>query len=202
MTYSLGEVEALSRKAARGAGLSWGMSEEAGKAVRWLCSWGLPGAKALIWHLENLDGAVGPENPTLASWNARSGTLCPIVCGTLISDLADLETDKHLHGVASPLLLVPHVAWTTPQGCVSWQGGQISWAEQVHVAGVMLTPLAETVTLSASPKPGGTVCQRTWRADLDKTTLERLNRFAAKTYAPETEASKVSGAGAGLKDED
>ena len=35
MSHSLGEVEALARKAARGGGYSWGMAEEAGFAVRW-----------------------------------------------------------------------------------------------------------------------------------------------------------------------
>ncbi len=47
MSWSLNEIEGLARKAARGSGLSWGLAEEAGKATRWLCAAGLPGADAL-----------------------------------------------------------------------------------------------------------------------------------------------------------
>ena len=41
MSYSLNEYEALALRAARGAGLSWGLAEEAGKAVKILSSLGL-----------------------------------------------------------------------------------------------------------------------------------------------------------------
>ena len=34
MSFSLNEIEAMGRRAARGAGLHWGIAEEAGKAVR------------------------------------------------------------------------------------------------------------------------------------------------------------------------
>ncbi|NND22495.1 MAG: DUF3726 domain-containing protein, partial [Silicimonas sp.] len=38
MSYSLNEVEATAKKAARGAGYPWGLAEEAAKATRWLCA--------------------------------------------------------------------------------------------------------------------------------------------------------------------
>lgn len=40
------------------------------------------------------------------------------------------------------------------------------------------------------------------RADVDDTIWERLARLAAKTYVPDSEASRLSGAGAGLSDND
>ena len=40
MNLSLNEVEATAKKATRGAGYPWGLAEEAGKAVRWLCGAG------------------------------------------------------------------------------------------------------------------------------------------------------------------
>ena len=36
MHASLNEIESLCKKAARGAGMSWGLAEEAGKAAKWL----------------------------------------------------------------------------------------------------------------------------------------------------------------------
>ena len=36
MNVSMNEVESMAKTAARGAGYSWGLAEEAGKATRWL----------------------------------------------------------------------------------------------------------------------------------------------------------------------
>ena len=202
MTYSLGEVEALSRKAARGAGFSWGMAEDVGKAVRWLCSWGLPGAEALAGFLDARHDAGGPNETSSPIWSAQSGTLCPITCGTAISDLGALDAEVQLQALAWPLLIVPHVAWIAPKGSVSWPGSQLCWDDHVRLSGPLLTDRADQVTLSTTTKSGGTACQKIQRADLDDATLSRLTRFAAKTYAPETEASKTTGAGAGLTDRD
>ena len=202
MTYSLGEVEAISRKAARGAGFSWGMAEDEGKAVRWLCNWGLPGAEALAGYLDARRDAGGPSDTSSAIWSAHSGTLCPITCGTVVSDRGALDTAVDLHALAWPLLIVPHVAWIAPKGSVSWPGSQLCWDEHVRLSGPLLTARADQVTLSTASKPDGTACQKIQRADLDDATLARLTRFAAKTYAPETEASKTTGAGAGLTDGD
>jgi len=48
---SLSELEALALKAAKGAGFSWGIAAEAGKACRWLHTYGLDGAHALLSEL-------------------------------------------------------------------------------------------------------------------------------------------------------
>ncbi|HBM69159.1 MAG TPA: DUF3726 domain-containing protein, partial [Rhodobacteraceae bacterium] len=37
MSYSLNELQALARKAARGSGVPWGIAEEAAMAARYLC---------------------------------------------------------------------------------------------------------------------------------------------------------------------
>ncbi len=56
MICSLNEIEALARKAARGGGMSWGLAEEAGKAVRWLSDNGFPGPWLLSKLLLQNDG--------------------------------------------------------------------------------------------------------------------------------------------------
>ncbi len=64
ITVSLNEIDAMARKAARGAGYAWGLAEEAGRAVRWLEARGLPGLAALLRHLER--GAPNETSPLLA----------------------------------------------------------------------------------------------------------------------------------------
>ena len=53
MSYSLNEFEALALKAARGAGLPWGLAEEAGKAVRILSSFGFTENHDKIYPIDN-----------------------------------------------------------------------------------------------------------------------------------------------------
>jgi len=48
---SLSEIDALARKAARGAGYSWGIAEEVGKSARWLSAYGFKGPEVLSEHL-------------------------------------------------------------------------------------------------------------------------------------------------------
>ena len=44
---SLSEIDTLSKRASRGAGYSWGISEEVGKNIKLLEMFGLPGIKNL-----------------------------------------------------------------------------------------------------------------------------------------------------------
>ena len=47
MIVSLNEIESLALKAARGAGMSWGLAEEAAVAASWLAARSLPWAETL-----------------------------------------------------------------------------------------------------------------------------------------------------------
>ena len=57
MSFALIEVEATAKKAARGAGHSWGMAEEAARAARWLCAHGIDGVAGLARALARVDGS-------------------------------------------------------------------------------------------------------------------------------------------------
>ena len=163
MNLSLGELEALCLKAARGAGHSWGMAQEAGRAVRWLEARGLEGAMALADLLETTDGAIGGKN-------------CALTQGARLSDqqpVAHQEID-----VVSPLLLRPFLA---------------GHAELKKVGSVMQVHPASPPDLPSVQS----------RAEIGADLYARLNRFAQRTYAPATEASRLAGAGTGgLTDND
>ena len=107
MSWSLGETAALALKAARGAGMSWGLAEETAASVVWLHSRGLPGISALCSYLgQHLGQAAAPQSP-------EGG--CPIMTGcALIDGMMDVpETSSQtldLGHVHAPLLLLPFVA--------------------------------------------------------------------------------------------
>ncbi len=96
MTLSLNEVDALAKKATRGAGYPWGHAEEAGKAVRWLCQNGVDGCAILartLAHFDGRDGASGTPDVTQTPWQSPGDTLCPIIAGTALSDMAPALRD-------------------------------------------------------------------------------------------------------------
>ncbi len=210
MTWSLGEVEALARKAARGGGLTWGMADEAAKAVLWLVSFGLPGPDALAGYLQDFDevdrSSSLPTDPLSDTWRAASGQLCPIATGTVLSDLQRSDVSLTLHSLSWPLLFLPFAAWSTNTARLEWQGVTFQWFDASLCVSAenqaLLSNHARLASLSPNTQDTGKHFKRAWRADLSEATLQDLTHFAARTYAPETDASKLSGAGAGLKDED
>ena len=120
MSWSLGETSALALKATRGAGLSWGLAEEAAGAVAWLHERGLPGTAALCSYLSTIADA--------ASLHGSRDAACPLLTGSALSDgtiaaPSDASETLDLGRVLSPLLLLPFVA-SLPPGTM-WLCGKI-----------------------------------------------------------------------------
>ena len=91
MTLSLNEFETLCTRAARGAGLPWGLAEEAGKAARCLAEFGLPGAQLLVRILTHFDGKPLSERGCEAldgPWRREGGPMCPLIVGAALMGTA------------------------------------------------------------------------------------------------------------------
>lgn len=181
MWLSLSEIDALARKAMRGAGASWGLAEEAGKAVKWLADRGEhEGAEALCrlleeWPGETLSGCLeeGLSSP--------SGRLCPICAGSALQDHASFLSAKtvQLYGIIEPVLLKPFAEFS---------GFLIEHDNLQNV--VVLTRGEVDVSVS-----------RVGRCWLSLSVLHRLERWASMTYVPSSRLSR-SGAGSGDSDND
>lgn len=203
MSRSLNEVEALARKAARGAGLSWGLSEEAGRATRWLIAHGLPGAEVLLAALTRLDGLPHAAVAPLDGWEAHE-VLCPVTTGAALADLgAAAGGDLRLGPIVAPLLVLPFL--TPFPVTLSWDGVRLGLRDGAVVLGGapdgVRAVVAQAVRIGSGP-PQGHALPLQDRAELDAETVRGLDAFAQRTYAPATEASRIAGAGAGLADND
>ncbi len=217
-TVSLSEVDAMCRKAARGAGMSWGLAEEAGRAARALAALGLNGPGVLLVAIDAVDGDVAAHRPRvgLPEWRSPAGRLCPIATGAALSDRAHAllagETVR-LGPVLSPLLLVPFLGMAA-RGL----GASLRLA---HGSGVLVVtpagPAAESCDFLRVPVLDGLCVAavtelaggRLRPAKAVSVGLEvpvddwrRLDRYAHRTYAPATEELRRSGAGAGIRDND
>lgn len=211
MTLSLNEVEATAKKAARGAGYPWGLAEEAGKAVRWLCAHDFDGCAALAALLQEIDGtdiADWLPLPGDTGWTAQGTRLCPIATGSAISDRATMiGPDKvRLEEVAQPILLAPFAAMLAQQlernVTLSVDDVRITTdGKTVSRAGGMFPSHAARACLGAGGEVGAPAPARQ-RAQPAPSAWSTLNAFAHRTYAPATEESRMKGAGAGTSDND
>ena len=216
MSHSLNEIEALAKRAARGAGLSWGMAEEAGKATRWLASHDLPGTDLLADVLTQNE-SIPPRDIAPAGlegiWSASSGTLCPLASGAALTDCAGRLGDGRsieMSQVSHPLLVVPFAAWAALEIAapvrVIWQSVHITTDGQGIWVDDPMSQIAQTGAVSLTCARVGTVTGQSslpaMRANVSQSSLDRLNVFAERTYAPATAASRLLGAGAGTSDND
>ena len=210
MNLSLNEVEATAKRATRGAGYPWGLAEEAAKATRWLCARGIDGCAILARILERRNGSGLSEWSAQIdgkNWSTESGTLCPLVAGSAISDRSSnlLSEQIHLKTITEPLMLLPFAAQSAMQlestVTVAWSGVTATTDGcEISLDGKP-DEVAEMLTVSIGGKIGSPNAACT-RAEPSRETLETLNKFAQRTYAPATEESRLLGAGAGLSDND
>lgn len=193
MSYSLNEVDAMIRKAARGSGLSWGLAEDLGHYARFACQMGLSIETCFVPLLQS------PEALHLALIDA--------------AELADgaLDLTGHERVVDFPILWLcaarlfakshdASLLLTTSaiQLQVSPEGATLSGNTDTLVAQQVPIRIARVDHTESNIVP---VAQET-RADISKDALALLEELAMRTYAPETEASRLSGAGAGTHDND
>lgn len=217
MTFSLNEVEALAKKAARGSGMSWGLAEEAGKALRGLLEHGIDATGPFACLLAANDGAdyqtIAPR-ATNGPWTAPGGALCPIATGACLSDhAACLRSGRFIEtgAIAFPIFLIPftrnaarllnHPVMLSWQGVAAYAcGGGTLMMEGSDEA--FLIPEADGVQCRIATGTSGQARPHITRAAMTEDTADRLNAMAHRTYAPATEESRLSGAGAGLSDND
>ncbi len=211
MSYSLNEISAMAKKAARGAGYSWSLADEAGRAARRLTEMGFDGCAALTALLTS-DHLCAAQNARLKiegqAWRVETGPLCPLAVGTALSDRRGmLQFDPaplQIDTVLCPLLVLPFL------GAVSAQLDQPltlrAEAQSVVVFGMRAVrspalpqsaPLAISACGETPPE-----AEITRRATPTPQVWEQLSQLAHRTYAPATDASRAKGAGGDLPDTD
>ncbi|MEM1276451.1 MAG: DUF3726 domain-containing protein [Pseudomonadota bacterium] len=212
LTVSLSEIEAMGRKAARGAGYSWGLAEEAGRSARWLSSHGLPGAACLAMALEMVAEDFEAYRPRLSEgkWEADQA-VCPIQLGAILSDRAEvIEGPVVIQAgpVLCPLLLLPALGWSAQD---LGRGFSLK-VGSAHLLALPDGPVLDQAMAGSVPgdaeveiKPVGidhqALCATARGECISASTWQRLAALAARTYVPSTDASR-QGAGAGALDND
>lgn len=203
MNLSFGEYRALVAKAMRGAGYSWGLTEDGSFAAKRLAEFGLSSGDMIVRLLHEVDGqAVAAFMPN-TEWTTDAGQVCPISLGTSIADGGGCE-ELTVHGVLEPLLIVPAMGASCRDGLgyvMSWVGGECHFGRQTLTATGVLPVGAVEISLRSAPIPRDERQPRSTRVLLDEDIAGELACFAHRVYAPATDESRA-GAGAGLSDND
>src|SRR5260221_174579 len=99
MQLSLNEIHVESRKAARGAGLPWGLTEEVGQAMAWLAERGIDALPAMLEILESCSCETSRDDPI------RIGTeIADRAQQLMAGDILTFPASQH------PILLLPFLA--------------------------------------------------------------------------------------------
>ena len=198
ISLSQGEATAIVVKAARGFGLSWGLAEEAGWA---LCQLGQYDNDVLSWFGH--------------AFHATKEQ-CPITLGVTVMDHSPLPKRVAQQGgdlglVRMPILLFPFLRKSAER-----VGHRLIFRETVGDLRIDVTDELDThikqlesvtvghvvIEVGAVLNPDHGLKPKTHRFQTFTDTLTQLDLLGSRTYVPETEASRMSGAGAGASDND
>ena len=216
---SIGELDSLVLKAYRGAGFSWGLSQEAGRAAAWMAMRGLPAANCFAELLQKTDGlghsALTPEAPD-GNWSNCNGldsstACCPVIVGTMLSDFGwTVGGELTLCPVYSPLILIPFVSLCAKASgtalCINIDDAVINLMADGRLAsGVGDGGCSKTAVVISEWRSASTEVESSAplarRAAISDAALAQLEALAHRTYVPASDQSR-SGAGAGLTDND
>lgn len=205
MKRSLNEVETLVRKAAIGAGLETECATEIAQATCWLEQQKLSGIEAASWAISKF---VVPSNELTAIDN-RYELECILSQGSSLTDMVLVEDRALSVDCAEQCDLLIGLAGVAAQNFdvefkfVAFSGSKLK-VSAYSIEGD-LSGFQQQFELSKSPLDAA-LAQEQYFEKIDIVPNPKhwnlLNEFASKTYVPESEQSRLLGAGAGLSDND
>lgn len=230
MKVSLGEIQILSRKAALGSGLPFGLAEDLGAAVRLLCRSGLPAVSTLPQALTACTSNDSHRPPQITIkestwyWTATlpSKALYSTVIGPSLADSlnavgSDMPNRIVINDVDAPFLLPGFLAHSSVRCRVRWDAASVLVANGMvsridpggaqslapnELSDVVIEPLNDIDTeASLSAVCNWDAAPRTG-VEVDDDAWRRLEELASAILVPANEMSRLRGAGAGLIDTD
>ncbi|WP_170984285.1 DUF3726 domain-containing protein [Rhodoligotrophos defluvii] len=193
---SMNEVEMTAYKAARGAGLPWGIAEDVGRAARWLARTGFDWSTALLSVL----ATTGMSEPATS----------PFLLGTAVADQINGGEDVG-RVISRPNVLRP--VWLVPLITVATGGSMpvriVIGAELVAINREKVwatapidrvAPIASAYVLIQAGLPELSALPHHWdpqhtRSLISAENHTQLEALVYRTYVPTSEKSRLRGAG-------
>ena len=201
---TLSEIDTTSKRAARGAGFSWGIAEEVGKNMRLLELFGLPGIKNLNQFLKNYKEKQFQKVTLISDTNnANKYPYCPIILGVNFIDqvnLLDKKINIQISNVAFPLLFLPFVSRASEMIGkriflkIEEKEFLLNLNQSIYSNYLKNEILEVCNTISISfIENNNSFNENEWK---------ELYKLSEDTFVEESESLKIGAAGAGLTDND
>jgi len=197
--HSLYEIETTVKRSAKSQGLSWGVSEEIGKAVRVLEQSGLQGLESFKNIIDyGFDNLI-----KLTDINQKeTSNLCPIHFGIFFQDqshLKEMHQTFEFKSLQEPLISIPFLIKAAKKNLIYFHIHSnnlkisITPSEMTSIDQNKIPNLINNFSMHVTPQRQSQYSDKTW---------EGLYQLSLETFVEETEEKKLSGAGAGLSDND
>ncbi len=201
---TLSEIDTTSKRAAKGAGFSWGIAEEVGKNMRLLELFGLPGIKNLNQFLKDYKEKQFQKVTLISDTNnTNKYPFCPITLGVNFIDqvnLLDKKTNIQISNVAFPLLFLPFVSRASEMIGkriflkIEEKEFLLNLNQSIYSNYLKneILEVCNTINISFIENSNS----------FNESEWKELYKLSEDTFVEETESLKISGAGAGLTDND
>ena len=110
---SYSEIDTAAKRASKGIGFSWGVSEEVGKNIRLLEMFGLPGLKNLNQYYKIFKEKNFQNLSLVSKENSSKIPYCPIIAGiNFLDQINNLEKlgEIKFENLSFPILFIPFVS--------------------------------------------------------------------------------------------
>ena len=201
---TLSEIDTTSKRAAKGAGFSWGISEEIGKNMRLLELFGLSGIKNLNKYLKDYKKKQFQKIALISNINESTKIpFCPIVLGTNFIDqvnLLDKTENIKFANVAFPILFLPFISRASE---IAGKKIFLKIDEKEFLLNLnqsIYSNYLKNEILENSSKVNITFIDN--NNLFNENEWKELYKLSEETFVEETESSKIGAAGAGLTDND
>ena len=200
---SFSEIDTAAKRASKGIGFSWGVSEEVGKNIRLLEMFGLPGLKNLNQYYKIFKEKKFQNLSLISKENFSKIPYCPIIAGLnfldQINNLEELGEIK-FENLSFPILFIPFV----------------SRASEIIGKRIFLKIDEKEFLLNFNQSIysnylSGDILEKSHEVSIkfienknmfNENDWQELYKISEETFVEESEQLKKSAAGAGLTDND
>ncbi len=200
---SFSEIDTAVKRASKGIGFSWGISEEVGKNIRLLEMFGLPGLKNLNQYYKILKEKKFQNLTLVSKENLSKIPYCPIIAGInfldQINNLEELGEIK-FENLGFPILFIPFVSRASEIIgkriflTIDEKEFLLNFNQSIYSNYLSSDVLEKSVQIKIKFEENKNM--------FSDTEWQELYKLSEDTFVEETDKLKQNAAGAGLTDND
>jgi hypothetical protein len=200
---SFSEIDTAVKRASKGIGFSWGISEEVGKNIRLLEMFGLPGLKNLNQYYKIFKEKKFQNLTLVSKENSSEIPYCPIIAGInfldQINSLEELGEIK-FENLGFPILFIPFVSRASE---IIGKRIFLTIDEKEFLLNFNQSIYSNYLSSNVLEKSDQIKIKFIENKNMfSETEWQELYKLSEDTFVEETDKLKQNAAGAGLTDND